>query len=94
MMTDAQISSRSQPLLRTWLLLMALSLATLFVGAFGVQISLGPLWSLGLLAAAFVKMVVLMNDYMGLRAAPAWNSGLRFVVFLLMLLLGGLGFVA
>lgn len=94
MKADAQTPFRSPSLLRTWLFLMALSLATLFVGAFGVQISLGPLWSLALLVTAFVKMVVLMNDYMGLRAAPAWNSGLRFVVFLLMALLGGLGFIA
>lgn len=81
-------------LLLTWVILMALSLATLFIGAFGAQQKLGALWSAALLVAAFAKMVLLMNDYMGLRAAPAWNGGLRFVIVLLMLALGGLGWIA
>lgn len=88
-------ASRNKPsLVLTWVILMALSLATLFIGAFGAQQNLGMLWSVALLVAALVKMIVLMNDYMGLRAAPAWNNGLRFMIVLLMLALGGLGWIA
>lgn len=83
-----------QRLSLAWAIMMALTIAAVFVGHARTGAALGWMLIVALLALTFVKASVLLSEYLDLRRAPAWNSGLRFSVFLLLAALAGLSIAA
>lgn len=77
-------------LLRAWITLLALSLATTFlaglVDAGQVQIMSG----LAILILAWAKARIILLDYLGLRRAPYWRGGVVAVIAGQTLLMAGL----
>lgn len=71
-----------------------LTLAAIFVGHARSQNSIGPILAAALLVMTFIKAAVLLNEYLDLRHAPAWNKGLRAALFFLLAALFGLSVLA
>jgi len=81
---------RSDPLLRAWAVLMALSLATTgLAAALGAGWE-GPATGAAVLVLAALKMRLILRRYLGLAAAPAWRGGADFVLGAGMALMLGL----
>ncbi|MBK9081339.1 MAG: cytochrome C oxidase subunit IV family protein [Rhizobiales bacterium] len=77
-----------------WLVMAALTLAAIPIGHAADARPLGPALVVALLAAAFAKASLLLNDYLELRHAPAWNKAMRAGVFALLAILAGLSLAA
>lgn len=71
----------ANPLLRAWLMLLALSGATALLASEHARLpkSAGAVL---LLLLAFSKARIILDDYLGLRAAPAWRRGFTVVILL------------
>ena len=75
-------------LLIAWLILMALSVGTLFTGRVSQQTALGPLFVLSLFAITWLKSRFILRYYLNLRAASkGWQVGFAFYIFLLLALI-------
>ena len=81
-------------LLLAWGAMAALTLAAIFVGHAGTRQPLGPALVIALLTLSFVKSAILLAEYLDLRHAPGWNSGLRTAIFLLLAIIAGLSLMA
>jgi hypothetical protein len=68
-----------------WALMMALSLGTMLAGRVTLDVALGTLLMLALLAITLMKALAILRVYLNLRAAPAgWTTA--FVAYLVLLL--------
>jgi heme/copper-type cytochrome/quinol oxidase subunit 4 len=71
-------------LIRSWAILMGLSLATMLAGRVGEDLTLGPLWAMALLGVAGIKARLILARFLNLQQASGdWNSA--FTVFLVIL---------
>lgn len=77
-----------------WAAMAALTLAGIPLGHAGDLRPLGPALIVAVLGLAFVKTALLLNDYLDLRHAPAWNSGLRAGIASLLIVIAGLSIAA
>lgn len=75
--------SRPRKLRQAWLLLLALSAATAFLASGHATLPAAATGVL-LLVLAFAKGRIILDDYLGLRQAPAWRRGfaLGLAIFL------------
>ncbi len=73
----------ARDLTRAWLLLIALSGLSTAVALTGKS---GLTVSLLILALAWAKALVILNDYLGLRSAPNWKRGFAMAIGVFMLL--------
>lgn len=81
-------------LLLVWVVLAGLTLAAIPIGHAAEMRPLGPFLTIALLAVAFVKSALVLNDYLHLREAPRWNNALRAAIFALLALIAGLSLMA
>lgn len=81
-------------LVLAWAAMSTLTLAAIFVGHAQSQASIGRWLAAILLAMTFVKASVLLAEYLDLRHAPAWNSGMRLALFALLAAIYGLSALA
>ena len=77
--------SAGTPLLRAWLLLIALSAISAGLTT-GVVAAIPIAPGLALLALAFGKAYVILSAYLGLSRSAAWRRGFAFVVALFLVL--------
>lgn len=71
-------------LLRTWAILMGLSLATMLAGRVNENLSLAPLWAMALLGVAGLKARLILGRFLGLRHASSdWNSAFTILLVIL-----------
>ncbi|MBL8588540.1 MAG: hypothetical protein JNK46_08425 [Methylobacteriaceae bacterium] len=84
----------SSRLLRAWAYMMALSAAAIPVGRADDMRPLGAALTLLLLAATFMKVAILMNHYLDLRRAAAWNRALRASAAVLLIVIAALSLIA
>ncbi len=76
---------------RAWALLLALSAASTALAASGAT---GAAFVLSVLALSGLKARVILIDYLGLRAAPAWAHGFDLALALLLLVFATLAIAA
>jgi hypothetical protein len=76
---------------RAWTLLLALSAASTALAASGAT---GAAFVLCVLALSGLKARVILIDYLGLRAAPAWARGFDLALALLLLVFAALAIAA
>lgn len=86
--------SASRRLVLVWLAMAILTLAAIPIGHAADARPLGTALAATLLATVFAKAVLLLNDYLDLRHAPAWNAALRAAILLLLAILGVLAAAA
>lgn len=79
---------------RVWLIMALLTLAAIPIGHATSADAPGALLIAALLAMAFAKSALLLAHYLGLRASPGWNRGLRAGIALLLMIILGLTFIA
>jgi len=71
-------------LIRSWAILMGLSLATMLAGRIGEDLTLGPLWAMALLGVAGIKARVILAHFLNLRQASSdWNQAFTIVLVIL-----------
>lgn len=81
-------------LIFVWAAMAALTLAGVPLGRAIDPRPLGAALTVAVLALAFVKASLLLNDYLGLKNAPGWNKGLRSSVLLLLAVIAALALAA
>lgn len=86
--------SPARRLVLVWLAMATLTLAAIPIGHASDPRPLGLALTAALLTTTFVKAGLLLNEYLDLRHAPAWNKGLRAALFLLLATLGVLAAAA
>ena len=75
-------------LLIAWLILMALSVGTLFTGRVIGKTALGPLFVLSLFVITWLKSRFILRYYLNLRAASrGWQIGFALYIFILLALI-------
>ncbi|MEH6476497.1 MAG: cytochrome C oxidase subunit IV family protein [Sneathiella sp.] len=89
MQTSTFASART--LIWVWLVLIALSAGTLFVGGATTEESYGILGGAALFVITFFKTKLILNYYLDLETATGnWNTLFSSLVFLILLILFGL----
>jgi len=78
------------PLLRAFLALLALSLATTGLAALLDAGWAGPALGAAVLTLGFLKMRLILRRYLGLAGAPSFRGGVDLVLALLLALMFGL----
>ncbi len=81
----------ARALIWVWLVLIALSAGTLFVGGATSEESFGILGGAAVFGITFFKTKLILNYYLDLKAAIGnWNMFFSSLVFLILLILFGL----
>lgn len=80
----------TDPLMRAWAWLLALSLGSTVVSLWAWPDGLAPLAGATILVLAWLKARVILARYLGLAAAPFWRRGFDISLALFCLLLLGL----
>lgn len=88
------MSRESKRLARVWLAMVVITLLAIPIGHATEMRPLGMGPMPALLAMAFIKSTLLLNDYLDLRHAPRWNAGLRAGLVLLLAIVAGLSLAA
>ena len=74
-----------------WLVLMALSLATMLAGKITSIETVGPAWMLILMAVTWIKANLILRYYLELNAASGgWNKVFNAIISLIIVILFGL----
>ncbi len=93
------MSTSNYPSIRTlaliWLILILLSIGTIFTGQIADSgpnsFSIGLAWMAGLLIVTFFKSTLILNYFLDLKAAtPGWSHFFIILVLLLLVLIFGL----
>jgi hypothetical protein len=74
--------------------MMALSVAAIPIGRADDMRPLGVALTILLLAATLIKVAILMNHYLDLRRAPAWNRALRYGAAVVLIVIAALSLIA
>jgi caa(3)-type oxidase subunit IV len=81
-----QHQTTPRTLLIIWLILMALTIATMIAGKVTNVASLGMMWMAVLMVVTWLKATLILNYFLDLKAATGgWNKG--FIAIIVMILL-------
>lgn len=88
------MGSGNRRLVLVWAVLVGATLAAIPIGHATDPRPLSPVLLLILLGLSFLKAALVLNDFLDLRQAPAWNRAMRAGILVLLAIIAGLTLIA